>query len=516
MSAVRAGAESPSIALPDRQDEELEEAIKINEEEEQGKTAVSDAQETKAKDQKFTEAENRRVLNKIDRRLMPIMCLVYTLQYIDKSAMSYAAVYTFRQDRNLTGRQYSWLGTVFYLGYTVFEFPGSWLLQKTKTNIFMGVLAMIWGTLLLCMAFPPDFKGLAALRTLLGSAESLVTPGFALITARFYKREEQPFRIGIWYCCNGVGSILGGFMGYGSGRIDIPSLPNWAWIFLLNGIMTVMAGLLFLVICPNSPEDARFLSHRERIVAIERIKANQSSLFEKTIKWHQIREALNPFEDPQGWLLATATFALTVPNGGLGTYLHLILQAYGYNAFQAILLGLPQGGIQVVLVLSTTYIARRYANMRIYVSIAGISLALLGILIQYCTTINEARLFGYYLIVAFVVALAQLFSMPASNVNGYSKRITIQAMVFIAYGSGNALGPTFWKGAQKPAYRDGMITCIIGFSACIVLMILLRLHYMRENALRDKRQSEEERADVPNNNFQDITDVENKSFRYLM
>jgi len=380
----------------------------------------------------------------------------------------------------------------------------------------MGVLAVIWGSMLLCMAFPPDFKGLAVLRTLLGAAESLVTPGFALITARFYKREEQPFRIGIWYCCNGVGSILGGFMGYGSGRIDIPSLPNWAWIFLLNGIMTIMAGLLFLVICPNSPEEARFLSHRERLVAIERIKANQSSLHEKQIKWHQIREALNPFEDPQGWLLTAATFALTVPNGGLGTYLHLILQAYGYNAFQAILLGLPQGGVQVVLVLGTTYLARRYVNMRIYVSLGGIALALLGILLQYCTTTNEARLFGYYLIVGFIVALAQLFAMPASNVNGYSKRITVQAMVFMAYGSGNALGPTFWKGGQKPAYRDGMITCIIGFSSCIVLMVLLRLHYMRENRRRDRLQSQEDQQDVPNNDFQDITDVQNKSFRYLM
>jgi len=143
-------------------------------------------------DIKFTDAENRRVLNKIDRRLMPIMCLVYTLQYIDKSAMSYAAVYTFRQDRNLTGRQYSWLGTVFYLGYTIFEFPGSWLLQKTKTSIFMGILAMVWGSLLVCMAFPPDFTGLAALRTLLGAAESLVTPGFALITARFYNGRSSP------------------------------------------------------------------------------------------------------------------------------------------------------------------------------------------------------------------------------------------------------------------------------------------------------------------------------------
>lgn len=116
----------------------------------------------------------------------------------------------------------------------------------------------------LVFAFPKTFTGLAVLRFLLGASESVVTPGFALITARFYTRQEQPLRMALWYCCNGLGSTIGGLLGkrvtrkwedrsregnatqgtddqcptlpgYGVGHIYVPSIENWAWIFIVNG-----------------------------------------------------------------------------------------------------------------------------------------------------------------------------------------------------------------------------------------------------------------------------------------
>lgn len=77
-----------------------------------------------------------------------------------------------------------------------------------------------------------------------------------------------------------------------------------------------------------------------------------------------MREALNPFVDPQGWLLFFAVLSLTIPNGGLGNFFHLILKEYGYNAFETILLGLPTGVVQVLVVVCAGYIARKYDNKR--------------------------------------------------------------------------------------------------------------------------------------------------------
>lgn len=67
---------------------------------------------------------------------------------------------------------------------------------------------------------------MAAVRTLLGAAEALVTPGFVLLVSRFYKREEQPLRVGIWYCCNGLGSFIGALVSYGMGHVTVKGVPS--------------------------------------------------------------------------------------------------------------------------------------------------------------------------------------------------------------------------------------------------------------------------------------------------
>lgn len=130
----------------------------------------------------------------------------------------------------------------------------------------------------MAMAAAQHFRGLAAVRILLGAAESIVTPAFSLITARFYTRHEQPLRFAIWYSCNGVGSVVGGLLGYGVGFISVPTIHNWAWIFILNGLLTVLAGIAFFLVCPDSPSEARFLTNKEREAALERVRENEAAI----------------------------------------------------------------------------------------------------------------------------------------------------------------------------------------------------------------------------------------------
>jgi hypothetical protein len=153
---------------------------------------------------------------------------------------------------------------------------------------------------------------------------------------------------------------------------------------------------VFLLFCPEHPHTARFLTAHEKRVAIERVRGNKSSLGSKEIKWNQVKEALFPWIDPQGWAylcvkLCTLdpspdpspalhadepswiVMCMTIPNGGIANFLHLILQSYGYSAFQTILVGLPQAVLQIIFPLSGAYIARRFPNCRLYVMMAYVS-----------------------------------------------------------------------------------------------------------------------------------------------
>lgn len=105
----------------------------------------------------------------------------------------------------------------------------------------------------------------------------------------------------------GLGSFIGGLISYGTGHIDAgPNIPNWIWIFVINGTMTIGVGVVFLWICPEQAETAWFLTPHERAVGKERVRGNMSSLESKVWKWDGMAEALLPWRDMQGWIRESA------------------------------------------------------------------------------------------------------------------------------------------------------------------------------------------------------------------
>jgi len=125
------------------------------------------------------EATNRRLVRKIDLNLLPVMCIVYGLNYLDKTTISYASIMGFKTDTNLHGNDYSWVSSMFYFGYIAFEYPTNRLLQMLPIGKFSAAAIVAWGTTLCCMAAVNSYGSALAVRFILGVCESAVTPGFA-------------------------------------------------------------------------------------------------------------------------------------------------------------------------------------------------------------------------------------------------------------------------------------------------------------------------------------------------
>ena len=219
-----------------------------------------------------------RLLRKIDLHIMPIMCIVYGLNYLDKTTLSYASIMGLVTDLDLTKSNYQWLGSIFYIGYLGFEYPTSRLLQRLPLAKYSAFNIILWGLTLSCTAATSNFAGIASVRLILGIFEAAVTPGFVLFTSQWYTKKEQGFRTGIWFSFNGFANILGGLVAYGvargtSGRSV--ALAGWKIIFLVWGLITLMTGIIFLFVMPDSPLKARFLKDSERRLVIERTRHNQ-------------------------------------------------------------------------------------------------------------------------------------------------------------------------------------------------------------------------------------------------
>ena len=166
----------------------------------------------------YSDAYMRRLRWKIDLWLLPLMWFCYGTQQADKTSLGTQAVFGIREDTGLVGDQYNWLSTVFYLSYMACEFPGNWIMQKSHTGKFLSVVMVLWGIVVLCIAFAKNFTHLMVLRTLQGGLECTISPTFILITGAWYTSQEHTLRSIIWGTSNAGMNIIAGLCMYAIGN----------------------------------------------------------------------------------------------------------------------------------------------------------------------------------------------------------------------------------------------------------------------------------------------------------
>jgi hypothetical protein len=152
----------------------------------------------------LTPENNKRILWKIDTRILPVILFVYFLQALDKATLAYASVFGLIKDTGLVGNQYSWLGSIVYVAQLVAQPLVAWALVRLPLGKFLAVTVLGWGIVLSVMPAAHNFGGLLASRFFLGLFEAGVAPTFVAVTQMWWRRREQPLRLGAWYAMNGI------------------------------------------------------------------------------------------------------------------------------------------------------------------------------------------------------------------------------------------------------------------------------------------------------------------------
>ncbi|KAH6664501.1 MFS allantoate transporter-like protein [Halenospora varia] len=444
----------------------------------------------------------KKLLRKIDLNIMPMLCTVYALNYLDKVTLSYASVMGIQKAIHLTSDNYQWLGSMFYIGYLFWEFPTARLLQRFPLGKWSGINVVLWGVAVSCMAATTNFKGAVAVRFFMGVFEAAVTPGFALFTSQWYTRGEQGLRVAIWFSFNGVAQIVGGALAYGISTSvkhygNVSVLPAWKIIFVVTGPVTVAVGLLFIWLMPDSPLNAWFLSPTEKLLAVERIRKNQQGVGNTHFKWYQLKEA---FLDPITWALFLFAAIGNLPNG-IGTFFSQLIVSFGFTADESLLYGTPGGAVEVIWLIGFGWLGMRFNN-RLFFGSLGIFTSLLGMLLIIClpTSQKVGRLIGYYLTQASPTGFVAVLSLISSNVAGYTKKTTVGAIILIGYCTGNIIAPQTFRPKDAPNYRPAEITIAVA-----------RLNRMNEGIRARPGYQKLDKQE-----FLDLTDRENHEFVYSL
>ncbi|KAI5461587.1 putative MFS allantoate transporter [Mariannaea sp. PMI_226] len=460
-----------------------------------------------------------RLVRRIDRWMMPILCVVYALNFLDKITLNYAIVMGIASPRpdggiGLRGDQYSWLASFFYFGYLAGEWPTTRLLQRLPLAKYLGLNITAWGAVLCCFAGVRNFGGAMVLRFFMGVLEASVTPGFALITSQWYTKREQGTRTGLWFSFNGVAQIFGGVVAYGvatGAQRHGYSMEPWKIIFLICGAITTAFGVVFLWIVPDNQTNAWWLTKQDRLLCIQRIKVNQQGIGNRQWKKYQVVEALT---DPLSWAFCIYALIAMVPNGGLTNFFSPLIRSFGYTAEEALLYGAPGGAVQIVVVILSGHLGDRLKN-RLLVSSAGLIVAIIGMSLIAALPENQrvGRLAGFYLNQAAICPFVAILSLVSTNIAGYTKKTTVAAMYLIAYCIGNIIGPQTFRGGRWASAEFTFIGC---YALCFLDVLYIWWYYRRRNREKALLVENYEADGSSENEWLDLTDKENPDFKYVV
>ncbi|KAG9230763.1 major facilitator superfamily domain-containing protein [Amylocarpus encephaloides] len=490
----------------------------------------------------FTVEEERRVLRKIDMRVLPLMLGAYFLQQLDKSSLSYTSVFNIQKDAGLHGRQYSWLGSVLYIAQLVMQPLGALLLVKLPTGKVISIAIFLWGVTMCGMAGCRNFKELMATRFLLGSFESLIGPSLVAVTQMWWRRSEQTNRTSAWNAMNGITFIFGSLSTYGLGHIKTDKLHSYQIIFLYCGGITLVFSVFSIIFFPDSPMEAKFWKERERDIAIERLRANQMGIVSRKWRWDHVTEAVL---DPKTWCWFFLVMAISIPSGGIGTFGPLIVQSFGFDQFRTILFNIPFGLVNIIAILCGGWLATRIKSKGIVIAILALP-CIVGATILLALPRGPGSkgplLVAYYL-TSFLAGITPLiFTWHVQNTAGDTKRKVTTGITFIGMCAGNIIGPLLYSAEDKPYYRKGLISnlAMFAFVEVLVGLIMLYLKFLNSRhasmraAVGKSAQVHDEsmmrKVDLQNlgkgvgqqatprdedNAFADMTDLKNEDFIYV-
>lgn len=439
-------------------------------------------------DTTFTCDEERQVLRRIDTRILPLLLGAYFFQQLDKSSLSYVSIFGITEDAKLVGQQYSWLGSILYIAQLVMQPLAAFILVKFPNGKVIASAIFLWGSSQAIMAACTSFQSLLGLRFMLGSFEAMIAPSCIAVTQMWWRRGEQTLRTSYWNAMNGITAIVGSLFTYGLGHIESGVMFKYQIIFLFCGLLTVVYAGVVLAFMPDSPMEAKYLTEREKVIAVERLRANQMGVSSGKWRWEHVWESLL---DLKTWCWFVIIVAISIVSGGIGTFGSLIVKSFGYTKFEAILFNIPFGAIQFIVIIASGWVATRFKHKGL--TIAGVCvLPIVGTIIM-LTVPREQKgvlLFGYYLVSCMAAITPLIYAWQAQNTGGDTKKKCTSGMVFIGMCTGNIIGPLLYSVDHAPLYRPGLISNLVMLVLVAALAILIPFYLMYLNRRHAKRREE--------------------------
>ncbi|MBE3049982.1 MFS transporter [Candidatus Bathyarchaeota archaeon] len=186
-------------------------------------------------DDETTKQFEKKLLRKVDIRLLPTLIVMYLLNFLDRSNLAQARQGTLEKDLGMKNTDFNLATSIFFVGYLLMQLPSNLLLTKLRPSIYLSGACCMWGVVSTCNAAAKSFPQLIAVRFFLGFAEAPFFPGAVFLMSSWYTRAELTRRISWFYSGNALANMFGGLLGAAilgdlEGKLGI---AGWRWLFIV-------------------------------------------------------------------------------------------------------------------------------------------------------------------------------------------------------------------------------------------------------------------------------------------
>ncbi|KAK4633242.1 hypothetical protein CLAFUW4_02744 [Fulvia fulva] len=443
--------------------------------------------------------EEKRIVRKIDMRLLPVLATIYSFALIDRVNLPNARIAGMDEDLGLSiGNRYTLITMIFFVPYVIFQFPANIVIRKLGACLWLSSLVVAWGIVCIGIGFNNNWTETMGCRVLLGILEAGYYPGCIFLLSCWYLRYEVQKRFSAFYLLALLSSGFSNILAYGLSQMEgVGGLNGWRWIFIMEGIITCVLGFLgylFIVDFPDKSTRPRlilkkpFLTQSEATIVLARINHDRGDAVVDSLT---AKKVLHYLADWKLWEYAWLYLLNNTVTYSFGFFLPIILRGdMGYSTTMSQVLSFPPYVAAAPWMFFTAWVADHY-RIRGAILIFNCAAAVVGVAIMgFATSSPAARYAGVFLGVCGANSnVPTILSYMHNNIVGQMKRSVASALIIGGGAIGGIVASNIFRQQDAPRYTPAMATVI-------ATQVVSILHVLKNFWVYSRKSRKAERGEI--------------------
>ncbi|SPO32431.1 related to nicotinamide mononucleotide permease [Ustilago trichophora] len=437
----------------------------------------------------WTQEEENRIRRRTDLlALIPAMVVFITLS-LDRSNVANALTDNFLHDLGMNQNQLNNAITIFNLGIVIFEIPWNILAKRYGPNRFLPITVILWGAVTVGQAWITNHHQLYVTRALVGTFEAGFIPGFAYYLGRFYRRDELAARYALFWSANNVASCIAGVASLGILKLrGTAGLAGWSWLFIIEGIFTMVAGIFALLWFPDGtvvPKGSKirraWYTERQGRIMMTRVLVDDPTKCNEVQRGKiTLADIVDSVSDWRMLLIILSAFSGMIATTPVATYVPFIIKQLGFRGYSANGLAVPGYVAGIALSLTAGACVSKWRNHGYWVAaymLGGIC-GFLWISLPPHDTLRSVLLVGALVMTAFSASYAGVMGSWISGSVHSRQRPIVLALLVMANNAAGLVGAQVLRASDAPRYKRGFLA-LVGTSAFGALTALAAAFALR-------------------------------------